>query len=120
MKRPVIFFIALIILSVFGLFQVKYRVQNLKKDLVEINRQIAQNKQEVHVLKAEWVYLNDPARIKKLSDKYLDNLQFASTPQVKNYAMLTNIYLAKNEQNIARNSVTPTLRPILSSARSIR
>ena len=65
------FFCCIILISIFGLFQIKYKVQNLRKDLTEIQRQILQEKEEIHVLKAEWTYLNQPDRLKRLADQYL-------------------------------------------------
>lgn len=65
--------LALIILagSAFGLFQVKYRVQALQKDLVEINRQLDEERSAMHVLKAEWAYLNQPDRLRALTGRHL-------------------------------------------------
>jgi cell division protein FtsL len=61
----------LLALSVFGLFQIKYKVLDLRKDLSEINRQLEQEKEAIHVLKAEWAYLNQPDRLKRLASKHL-------------------------------------------------
>ena len=65
--------LALIILagSAFGLFQVKYRVQALHKDLAEINRQLDEERSATHVLKAEWAYLNHPDRLRALTGRHL-------------------------------------------------
>lgn len=53
------------------LFHVKYRVINLEKDLKKVNQEVVSTQENIHVLKAEWGYLNRPDRIHKLSDKYL-------------------------------------------------
>lgn len=54
------------------LFQVKYEVQDLEKELAEVNRQILEDREATHVLKAEWSYLNRPARIAELSERHLE------------------------------------------------
>jgi cell division protein FtsL len=54
------------------LFKVKYEVIDLEDELAQMNREIVADREAVHVLKAEWSYLNDPARIKRLADRYLD------------------------------------------------
>ena len=36
------------------------------RNLKEIYRQILDDKREIHMLQAEWMYLNDPQRLKKL------------------------------------------------------
>ncbi len=72
MIRPTIFMgVLLIAMLVFAVFQVEYRVHNLKTELEEINRQMIAGREEIHVLKAEWSYLNNPNRIRELSEKHL-------------------------------------------------
>lgn len=100
--------------SVLGLFHIKYTVKNLKKDLLEINSQITDSKDEIHTLKAEWAYLSSPERIKRLSDRYLD-LEFSSSSQVKFESDIKVAYF-KGGTGYSRISVSPTLRPILSSS----
>lgn len=55
-----------------GLFFVKHEVKEQEARLAELNREIQANQEAIHVLKAEWSFLNDPARLKQLSEKYLD------------------------------------------------
>ena len=70
-QRYILFFILLGI-SVFGLFQIKFKVQNLNRELVELKLQLEQEKSSIHVLKAEWAYLNQPERLDRLAKKFLD------------------------------------------------
>lgn len=70
-QRYILFFILLGI-SVFGLFQIKFKVQNLHRELVELKLQLEQEKSSIHVLKAEWAYLNQPERLDRLAKKFLD------------------------------------------------
>lgn len=55
-----------------ALFVVKYQVQDLEDTLTQINREIASNRQAVHVLKAEWSHLNEPNRLRFLATRHLD------------------------------------------------
>lgn len=55
-----------------ALFVVKYQVQDLEDTLTEINREIASNRQAIHVLKAEWSHLNEPNRLRFLAARHLD------------------------------------------------
>jgi len=48
-----------------GLFQVKYEVQALEGRLNRINRAVLADQQAIHVLKAEWSYLNQPTELSK-------------------------------------------------------
>jgi cell division protein FtsL len=121
MKRHLIMtHIIILALVIIGLFQVKHKVQNLRKDLAEINRELAANQDAIHVLGAEWAYLNEPARIKKLSDKYLA-MNYTNVSQLKNNAEIRTAYLPNKEIYAeASPPVTPTLKPILSSLRNFR
>jgi hypothetical protein len=55
----------------FGLYAVKHRVIALEGRLNEINRGIARDMQAIHVLRAEWSYLNEPARLRDLAGRHL-------------------------------------------------
>jgi cell division protein FtsL len=121
MRHPINLFCAMLLaLTIVGLFAVKHNVQNLKKDLLEINREMASNQSSIHVLNAEWAYLNEPARIKRLADKYLD-MNYSVVAQLKNKDDIKTVYLAAKEPTATPGATaTPTLKPILSSARSYR
>jgi cell division protein FtsL len=120
-RNTVIIGVAAIGLSIFGLFQVKYKVYNLKRDLVEINRQLADDKDSIRVLKAEWAYLNKPERVETLAAKYL-KVSNITVAQVYRSNQVDNLYLASMGQtpNASAGAVNPSLRPILSSARGYR
>ncbi len=53
-----------------GLFQVKYDVQSKERELREVRRQIEANYNAIHVLQAEWSYLNDPLRLADLTRRH--------------------------------------------------
>ncbi len=116
MRKHVVFLVLIVLaLNIIGLFQVKHKVQNLRKDLSEINRQLLETKEEVNVLNAEWAYLNQPERIKRLADAYL-GMHYATVAQVKNMDDMKSQYMLAS-QDSKTPSVTPTLKPILSSLR---
>ncbi|MBX9635216.1 MAG: energy transducer TonB [Magnetospirillum sp.] len=54
-----------------SLFFIKHEVKEQEARLSELNREIQGNQEVIHVLKAEWSYLNDPARLRGLSEKFL-------------------------------------------------
>jgi hypothetical protein len=70
-----------------GLFQVKYNVQSKEAELRGINKQIAANRSAIHVLEAEWSYLNDPTRLADLARRHTD-LTPTQAPQLKRFADL--------------------------------
>lgn len=55
-----------------GLFLLKYQVQAEERHLRELRKDIAGSQQAIHVLKAEWSYLNDPARLREQAERHLD------------------------------------------------
>ncbi len=55
-----------------ALFHVSYDVAELDDRLATLNRQIVADQETVHVLRAEWSFLNQPARLEELSGRYLD------------------------------------------------
>lgn len=60
------FCLAVALISGISLFVLKYQVKAEEKQLQAIHREILQNKREIHMLEAEWAYLNDPQRLQAL------------------------------------------------------
>lgn len=56
----------------FGLFQLKHQVQAYEDELFRLNRAILAEEQAIHVLKAEWSYINQPQRLQALAARHLD------------------------------------------------
>jgi cell division protein FtsL len=55
-----------------GLYQVKYEVQRLEEELHQVRSDIRQDRVALHVLEAEWAYLNRPERLQRLASKHLE------------------------------------------------
>ena len=71
-RAATILWVALAGLVGVGLFHLKHEVQALDEELVRLNRQIAQEHRTIHVLKAEWSYINQPQRLERLAQRHLD------------------------------------------------
>lgn len=54
-----------------ALFKIKYKVMALEKSYRATVKAVAENKEAIHVLKAELTHLNDPARLQKLAIEHL-------------------------------------------------
>lgn len=54
-----------------ALFLVKYQVQETEADLRRVQAQIRADRSALHVLNAEWTFLNDPARLTALATRVL-------------------------------------------------
>lgn len=64
--------VAIVIFASFALYRVKYEAGEQARELARLNAEIAQEKDAMAVLKAEWSHLNRPARLQELADKYLE------------------------------------------------
>ncbi len=53
------------------LFQTSYDVQDLEEKLAGLNRKIVTEQESIQVLRAEWSYLNDPAKLEELARAHL-------------------------------------------------
>ena len=70
-----------------GLFHIADRVQRLERELARERQAIAETRESIQVLNAEWSYLNRPARIAELAERYLgfgplDADQFVGLSQI--------------------------------------
>ena len=72
---------------VFGLFVIKQRVQHLEGELKRLNADIITNRDATEVLKAEWSYLNEPARLEDLSKRLLN----MKTPKPEQFITLEEL-----------------------------
>ena len=55
----------------YAMFQVKYEVMRQEQTLAGLNKQIADDREEIRVLDAEWSYLTRPSRIEQLAGRFL-------------------------------------------------
>lgn len=70
-RRTTLAWVVLAILVGTGLFLVKNEVHDLEARLGRANHEILENQQAIHVLHAEWSYLNQPARLDDLGRRLL-------------------------------------------------
>ncbi len=87
-----------LLISMFGLFQVKYYVENLTKELNQISKNVESTYNSIHTLEAEWSYLNNPMRLEKMGLKYLQ-MQPIQVSQVKKEIGQSHSVLANKSDN---------------------
>lgn len=93
--RTTLLWLALAMLVVFGLFHVKYQVAALEEELVRLNAATLREQSQIHVLEAEWSYLNRPSRLEELAERHLA-LKPLATQQLTAIATLP-VRPARNE-----------------------
>lgn len=69
--KSTVAWIALASLASVILYQTSYEVQEQADRLASLNRQIVAEQDAIQVLRAEWAYLNDPARLERLVAQHL-------------------------------------------------
>ena len=73
MRRPLtIAAVLLAALMAYGLYNMKYEVKGLEGRLTGLNRQLLEQDEAIQVLRAEWSYLNRPARLQRLAQRHLE------------------------------------------------
>jgi cell division protein FtsL len=55
-----------------GLYLVKYSVQDVQREADSLKRELAKEQESLHLLNAEWAYLNRPERLRELADRHLE------------------------------------------------
>ena len=89
MRRPTITLVLLFAAAAsLGLYQIKYKIQSLNQDLAGIQDAVRIEQDAIHVLEAEWAYLNRPQRLAQLSGKYLSFLRSVSPSQIVSFDAL--------------------------------
>jgi len=81
--RGTLLWLALAIVAGAGLFHVSYRVQSLEEELTQANRDILREQETIHLLHAEWSYLNEPTRLAELTRRHLALAPLASGQMVR-------------------------------------
>lgn len=113
-NRATLVWMVLAISAGIGLFVLKYDVKSMEEELARINQQTLGNLEAVHVLKAEWSYLNQPARLEDLGRRLLsleaiDPEQTASIADIPLRPLSTNTPHSPVEYSPAAGQVPPIL-----------
>src|SRR5436305_7448724 len=66
-----LFWLALVAVTGFATFKVKYAVQDIEDQLNKVRRHTIAEQQEIHILRAEWTALNQPERLADLNRRFL-------------------------------------------------
>ena len=78
-RRSTLLWLIAAVLIGCGLYQLKYEVQGKEERLARLNRQIQQEQEAIHVLNAEWAFLNRPDRLADLANRHLEMTPVAPT-----------------------------------------
>jgi hypothetical protein len=133
-RRSLILWVALAGIVSVALFVVKYEVKALEEEFARLNRGIQRNREAIHVLRAEWSYLNRPDQLAEMALRHLD-LHPLLAPQMGELAVLPHRKPEAGAADIAarpadepakpapvpakaaKPAPTPKLAPVLTSAK---
>ena len=65
-----------------GLLNAKYQVKELKSELGAARKEMARENAQIHILEAEWAYLNRPENLLILAAQHLPNFGVVKPSQV--------------------------------------
>ncbi len=71
MTRFAVTWLIAVTVAALGLFHVSHEVEQLENELIREQRSILRERETIHVLEAEWSYLNRPERIADLARRHL-------------------------------------------------
>lgn len=103
-KFAALIWLSAIAVAAFGLYRVKYEVQHLEQSLGLEHHSILQQQEALHILNAEWSYLNQPARIADLASRHLDLLPLSANKVVQ----LENLPLRRVGQQARESAMRKT------------
>ncbi|MFY9589950.1 cell division protein FtsL [Rickettsia endosymbiont of Halotydeus destructor] len=89
-----------IIIAIYSLFSIKNKVSTLDYQLSSVSKQINDETNNIHLLKAEKAYLIAPLRLKKLANAYLQLDTIKSSQMIKDPLASNNEQYVKFNQNI--------------------
>lgn len=67
------------------LYGVAYEVERMDKELGSLQQNITDERENIHVLQAEWTYLARPERIENLSRQFLPRMQPLTADRIGTY-----------------------------------
>ena len=94
MRLPTFTMILLIGFVAASLFAVKYRVQTINDRIISMEKEIASDREAIHVLQAEWSHLNEPERLRNLAIRHL-NLQSIDSSRIISFDKIDQTLPAK-------------------------
>jgi hypothetical protein len=76
MKNLLYFFSAVVlVILAFWAYRVNYETQQAEARVEDLRFQIARERENIAVLRAEWAYLNRPDRLRELAELYFPDLK---------------------------------------------
>ncbi len=108
MNKPIIISLIALVIVGFLVSRIKYEVVFLRNRLTKVNQDIEKYTDDLRVCKAEWAYLNDPQRLKRLCEKYLPNMAPMKTEQIKTFDEISKAQFVKISEDTTPEDLSKT------------
>lgn len=108
MRPTSIIWLGVILMTGVAVFTVKSNVARLEEELLRVRKEIVHDQQAMHVLNAEWSYLNKPSRLAELAKRHLPLLQPIATVQYAGLDRLEQIPWKPGEEPTASAPAAPS------------
>ncbi len=93
-----------------GLYQVTDAVQTREDELARLNRDLIASEEAIHVLRAEWSYLNRPERLARLAGDHLA-LAPMTAQQIGGFESLSDAWPGPSDQLAALGPIIIKIKP---------
>ncbi len=96
-----------------ALYKLKYKVQNLDRESLALQRQILAEREAIRLLDADWAYLNQPDRLQVLAERHLtlgpiDPRQFAMVASIPaRIVPLSDVPLNPSAKSVPGSTTAP-------------
>lgn len=87
MRTNTLIGLMVILVAVLGVTRVKYVVGDVKRDVRQMERELAEEQAKMHVLQAEWAHLTRPERLAALNEQHLALVPVSVTSMQEVYAI---------------------------------
>jgi cell division protein FtsL len=101
-------YMAVIAVAACGVYFVKYSVQDMQRKVAALEEQLQQEQQALHLLRAEWAYLNRPERLSRLAADHLKMVPVAAT-SLTTLAAIPAAQIQEKQQNSLPSASESTL-----------
>ena len=117
MKGTTFVWAGLIVAAAGALFLLKFEVQAQEQRLNSLRKEIVATRENIHVLKAEWSYLNDPQRLREQAERHL-GMRILTPDQIGDIAALPPAQ--PKDKVLAETNDTPSPAPVRPAATPAR
>ena len=82
-------------IAALGLLNAKYQAKELKSELDSVRKDLTKERERIHILEAEWAYLNRPENLSLLAHQHLPDLGPVQPSQVISFHTMDSVNISE-------------------------